>query len=452
MTDNIYKNYLAENFDIDKSVLDYVEDCEVQLKEWFDEADQIMGIAQMRVLKAFQDNHVNDTHFGWNTGYGYDDAGRETVEKVFASVFHTEAALVRPNIVNGTHAISTALFGVLRPGDQLLYVTGSPYDTLETVIGKDWLRQKNAGKTPEKFTGTMLEYGILYDEVPLNEELDIDIPAVLASLKPETKVVAFQRSTGYDWRPAISLSSIEKAASAVKEARPDIIIFADNCYGEFVDEKEPTELGVDLMAGSLIKNPGGGLALSGGYIVGPEKLIDQISYRLTCPGIGAECGLTFGQNRAILQGLFLAPQVVNSAVKGAMLCALAYSGLGYETCPKPFTKRSDIVEAVKFNDPDKMVAFCQSIQSASPIDSYVTPIPWDMPGYDDQVVMAAGNFVQGSSIELSADGPMREPFIGYLQGGLTYPHGRFGIIKSLDTLVKKGLIHVNKGRSEGKTE
>ena len=277
MTDNIYKNYLAENFDIDKNVLDYVEDCEVQLKEWFDEADQIMGIAQMRVLKAFQDNHVNDTHFGWNTGYGYDDAGRETVEKVFASVFHTEAALVRPNIVNGTHAISTALFGVLRPGDQLLYVTGSPYDTLETVIGKDWLRQKNAGKTPEKFTGTMLEYGILYDEVPLNEELDIDIPAVLASLKPETKVVAFQRSTGYDWRPAISLSSIEKAASAVKEARPDIIIFADNCYGEFVDEKEPTELGVDLMAGSLIKNPGGGLALSGGYIVGPEKLIDQIS-------------------------------------------------------------------------------------------------------------------------------------------------------------------------------
>ena len=452
LTNNIYKNYLADNFDIDKKVLDFVEGCEEELGEWFREADEICGIAQMRVLKAFQDNHVNDTHFGWNTGYGYDDAGREAVEKVYASVFHTEAALVRPNIVNGTHAISTALFGLLKPGEQLLYVTGAPYDTLETVIGKTSGKNGRGDEDAGEFRGTLLDYGILYDEVPLNDDFDVDIEAIVKALKPETKVVALQRSTGYDWRPAISLDSIERVCSAVKEARPDIIIFADNCYGEFVDVKEPTELGVDVMAGSLIKNPGGGLALSGGYIVGPEKLIERISYRLTCPGIGAECGLTFGQNRAILQGLFLAPQVVNSAAKGAMLCSLVYSKLGFQTCPEPFTKRSDIVEAVEFRDADKMVAFCQSIQSASPIDSYVTPIPWDMPGYDDQVVMAAGNFVQGSSIELSADGPMREPYIGYFQGGLTYQHSRFGVIKSLDTLVKRGLADVTEGRSEGKTE
>ena len=440
MTDNIYKNYLAENFDIDKSVLDYVEDCEVQLKEWFDEADQIMGIAQMRVLKAFQDNHVNDTHFGWNTGYGYDDAGRETVEKVFASVFHTEAALVRPNIVNGTHAISTALFGVLRPGDQLLYVTGSPYDTLETVIGKDWLRQKNAGKNPEKFTGTMLEYGILYDEVPLNEKLDIDIPAVLASLKPETKVVAFQRSTGYDWRPAISLSSIEKAASAVKEARPDIIIFADNCYGEFTEKQEPCEVGADIIAGSLIKNPGGGIAPTGGYIAGRHELIEKCAYRLTCPGVGREAGATLGHSRELYMGLFSAPHVVGEAMKTAVFASALFKDLGFAVTPEPEDKRGDIIQCVTLGTAEGLIAFCRGMQSGAPVDAFVTPEPWDMPGYDDKVIMAAGAFTMGASIELSADGPLRPPYAAWMQGGLNFHSAHAGVLLAAQKMLEVGEI------------
>lgn len=429
---DIYRNYLISDFDIDEKVLDIVEEAEEALAERFAEQDDVCAVCQMKVLRAMQENHLNATHFDWSTGYGYDDPGRAAVERIYSSLFGTEAALVRPNIVNGTHAISATLYGILKPGDELLEVTGSPYDTLETVIGK----------YSSEFNGTIIDYGILYNEVPLGDDLDVDLDAIRAAISYKTRVVAMQRSTGYDWRPAIPLSSIQAVTDMVHEIDPSIIVMLDNCYGEFVDITEPTEFGVDVMAGSLIKNPGGGIALSGGYIVGREDLIEKISYRLTCPGIGAECGLTYGQNRHVLQGLFMAPKVVNAAVKGAMLTGVLYDRLGFEVMPEAMAPRSDIIQAIKFRDPDRTVAFCQAVQSASPVDSYVSPVPWDMPGYQDQVVMAAGAFVQGSSIELSADAPLREPYIAYFQGGLTYEHSRFGVIKSLDTLYKKGLIEI----------
>ena len=445
MTD--YKHYLKKEFNISEEVLDLVDKAENLLAERFDRIDDTTAICQMKVLKAFQDNHINATHFDWSTGYGYDDAGRDAVERVYASVFRTEAALVRPNIVNGTHAIASTLLGLLRPGDELIEVTGTPYDTLQTVIGRpdgSAANKRGDGSLlgPGDFKGTIKDYGIVYKEVALSDDLDIDLDAIRNAVTPNTKVVAMQRSTGYDWRPAISLDSLRKAAELVHSINKDIIVMLDNCYGEFVGTVEPTEFGVDVMAGSLIKNPGGGLALSGGYIVGRADLIEQISYRLTCPGIGAECGLTFGQNRNVLQGFFLAPKVVNAALKGALLAGSVYSMLGFDVMPLADSERSDIIQAIKFRTAERTVAFCQAVQSASPIDSYVSPVPWDMPGYEDQVVMAAGAFVQGSSIELSADAPLREPYIAYFQGGLTYEHSRFGVIKSLDTLYKKGLLEI----------
>lgn len=425
-----YDEYLIKEFNIDPKVIDVVHEAEKLLEKRFEELNDVCSICQMKVLRAFQENHINATHFDWSTGYGYDDPGRAAVERVYSTVFNTEAALVRPNIVNGTHAIATTLFGILKPGDELLEVTGAPYDTLETVIGK----------YSKEFNGTIIDYGILYNEVALNDDLDVDLDAIRAAISEKTKVVAMQRSTGYDWRPAISLDSIKAVTEMVHSIDPSIIVMLDNCYGEFVDTIEPTDFGVDVMAGSLIKNPGGGIALSGGYIVGREDLIEKISYRLTCPGIGAECGLTYGQNRHVMQGLFLAPKIVNAAVKGAMLAGVVYDKMGFEVMPEAMASRSDIIQAIKFLDPDRTVTFCQAIQSASPVDSYVSPVPWDMPGYQDQVVMAAGAFVQGSSIELSADAPLREPYIAYFQGGLTYEHSRFGVIKSLDTLYRKGLL------------
>ena len=429
---NSYKKYLIDEFNIDENVINYVETAEKSLFNVFTEYDNICSTNQLKVLKAFQDNHINSTHFDWSSGYGYDDNGRDAVERVYASVFNTEAALVRPNIVNGTHAISTTLLGLLEPGDEFIEASGTPYDTLRTVIG--------TSNKSDEFNGRILDYGIKYKEVPLNSELDLDLQAIKDAITEKTKLVAFQRSTGYDFRPAISLESIKRAAELIHESNPETIVMIDNCYGEFVDTYEPTDIGVDVMAGSLIKNPGGGIALSGGYIVGRKDLIEKISYRLTCPGIGSECGLTYGQNRHVLQGLFLAPKVVNSALKGALLTGEVYKKLGFETMPDFTNKRSDIIQAIKFNNPDLTVAFCEAVQSASPIDSYVSPTPWEMPGYEDKVVMAAGAFVQGSSIELSADAPLREPYAAYFQGGLTYEHSRFGVIKSLDTLYKKGMI------------
>jgi len=422
------KEYLMKEFDIDEWVIDLVNEKEELLKDKFDSYNETLEINQYKILKSFQNNRISDMHFSWTTGYGYGDIGREAAEKVYADVFHTEDALVRPNIVNGTHALACTLFGILKPGDELIYSSGKPYDTLEEVIGN--------GKSS---FGTLKDYGISYNYVPLNDN-HIDKDVLLNKITDKTKVVSIQRSVGYDYRRAITLDEIKNITETIHSLNKDIIVMVDNCYGEFVYGHEPTDYGVDIMAGSLIKNPGGGLALTGGYIVGKKDLIESISYRMTCPGIGAECGLTFGQTRNILQGLFLAPKTVNGAIKGSILCGAVFKKAGFEICPGINDERSDIIQAIKFNDPDKMISFCQGIQSASPIDSHVTPMPWDMPGYNDQVIMAAGAFIQGSSIELSADAPLREPYIAYFQGGLTYEHCKFGVIKALDELVKRGYV------------
>ncbi len=428
MQQNTYQ-LLSEELGISPKVLDLVEQAQSDISGEFEVLDDIMAYNQYKVLTAFQKNRISDTHFSWNTGYGYDDAGREALERVYADIFRTEAALVRPIIVNGTHALTLTLTGILRPGDELIYCTGAPYDTLEEVIGI-----RGEGK------GSLKEFGVSYKQVELTPEGDIDLPALKEAISEKTRMVTVQRATGYGWRKAITIEQIQEWADFVHGINPDIICMADNCYGEFLDVKEPTEVGTDILAGSLIKNPGGGLALTGGYIAGRQDLIDQISYRMTSPGIGGECGLMFGQTRAMFQGLFLAPKTVNGAVKGAALCAKAFEKLGFDVCPKAEEKRSDIIEAVKLGSPEAVVAFCEGIQAAAPIDAYVKPIPWDMPGYEDQVVMAAGAFVQGSSIELSADAPIRPPYIVYFQGGLTYEHSKFGVIKALQVLYEQNLI------------
>ena len=425
-----YTNQLLQNkFKIDPRVLELTEAAEKETAEDFKVLDDIMTYNQYKILDAFQKNRLSDMHFGWNTGYGYDDAGRDAIEKVYADIFHTDKALVRPTIVNGTHALAITLLGILRPGDELIYCTGGPYDTLEEVIG---IRGEG--------NGSLKDYGISYKQVELLPDGSIDLNGIAEAITDKTRMVTVQRATGYGWRKAITIDEIARWAEFVEDLNPDIIKMTDNCYGEFLDIKEPTDVGVDVIAGSLIKNPGGGLALTGGYVCGREDLIDKIQYRMTCPGIGGECGLTFGQTRAMFQGLFQAPKVVNGAVKGAILCGKAYEKLGFEVCPKPEDKRSDIIQAVRLKTPEAVEAFCQAIQAAAPVDSHVSPIPWDMPGYESQVIMAAGAFVQGSSIELSADAPMREPYNVYFQGGLTYEHSKFGVIKSLDTLLKKGII------------
>lgn len=428
MRKNTYQ-LLSEELGVSPKVLDRIEQAESDIRGEFDSLDDIMAYNQYKVLTAFQNNRISDMHFSWNTGYGYNDAGREALERVYADIFRTEAALVRPIIVNGTHALTLTLTGILRPGDELIYCTGAPYDTLEEVIGI-----RDEGK------GSLKEFGVSYQQIELTPEGEIDLAALKEAITEKTRMVTVQRATGYGWRKAITIEQIQEWADFVHGINPDIICMVDNCYGEFLDVKEPTEVGTDVLAGSLIKNPGGGLALTGGYIAGRQDLIDDISYRMTSPGIGGECGLMFGQTRTMFQGLFLAPKTVNGAVKGAALCAKVFENLGFDVCPKAEEKRSDIIEAVKLGSPEAVVAFCEGIQAAAPIDAHVKPVPWDMPGYDDQVVMAAGAFIQGSSIELSADAPIREPYIVYFQGGLTYEHSKFGVIKALQALYEQNLI------------
>ena len=420
---------LTKEFGISQRALDDVSRAESEITGIFEALDDIMTYNQYKVLHEFQENRVSDMHFSWNTGYGYNDAGRETLEKVYAGVFKTEAALVRPIIVNGTHALTLTLTGILRPGDELIYCTGKPYDTLEEVIGI-----RGDGR------GSLRDFGISYKQVELKEDGSIDLDMLKNAISPATRMVSLQRATGYGWRRAITIPEIKECTDLVKSINPDIICMADNCYGEFLDTKEPTEAGVDVLAGSLIKNPGGGIAVGGGYIAGRSDLIEMISYRMTSPGIGGECGLMFDQTRAMFQGLFMAPKVVNGAVKGAILCGQVFQNLGFEVCPKPGDTRSDIIEAVKLLSPEAVIAFCEGVQSAAPVDSHVTPVPWDMPGYEDPVIMAAGAFIQGSSIELSADAPIRKPYIVYFQGGLTYEHSKFGVIKALQALYDKNLI------------
>ncbi len=419
-----------EKLGVAQDVVKYVESCETRILSQFKQIDDIAEYNQLKVLHAMQENRLSDIHFNWNTGYGYDDIGRDAVENVYKMVFGTEDAIVRPIIVSGTHALTLMLTGVLRPGHKLLSITGRPYDTLEKVIG---LSPSNAL--------SLMDIGVIYDEINLLSDGAFDYEAIKMQIESTPpQVVYIQRSAGYSWRRGLTIEEIGKVIETVKKRLPDCIVMVDNCYGEFLEYLEPTDVGADLMAGSLIKNPGGGLALSGGYIVGKEHLIEQVAGRLTSPGIGKECGLTFGQTRPILQGFFMAPKVVSGALKGAILCSSVYESLGYKVNPSPEASRSDIIQAVEFGDAEKVIAFCRGIQSASPIDSFVTPEPWAMPGYSSDVIMAAGAFVQGSSIELSADAPIRPPYIAYFQGGLTYEHSKFGVIKSLHALIKNNLV------------
>ncbi|MDD3350811.1 MAG: methionine gamma-lyase family protein [Eubacteriales bacterium] len=420
---------LANKMGIHKEVLDLISVAEEQIKPIFESLDDIMAYNQYKVLDVFQKNRITDMHFAWNTGYGYNDPGREALEKIYAQLFSTEAALVRPIIVNGTHALTLTLTGILRPGDELIYCTGNPYDTLEEVIG---LRGEGRG--------SLKDFGITYKQVELTAEGEIDLVALKNAISPKTKMITVQRATGYGWRKAITIPQIKEWAAFVKAIDSNIVCMVDNCYGEFLDTVEPTEVGADVIAGSLIKNPGGGLALTGGYIAGRADLIEKISYRMTSPGIGGECGLMFGQTRTMMQGLFIAPKTVNGALKGAILCAKVFENLGFEICPKPEDTRSDIIQSVKLGSPEAVIAFCEGIQAAAPIDAHVKPIPWDMPGYEDPIIMAAGAFVQGSSIELSADAPIRPPYIVYFQGGLTYEHSKFGVIRALQALKEQKLI------------
>ena len=430
--DRNIEEILARRFDISPEVIRFTEEEERKVQPALAARDKIAEFNQYKVTAAFQKERISNVHFGWNTGYGYDDPGRAATERVYADIFGTEAALVRTQIVNGTHALAITLSGILRPGDEMIYCTGGPYDTLEEVIG---IRGEGMG--------SLKEFGITYKSVDLLPDGNIDLEGVKRAITEKTRMCCVQRSTGYSWRRAMTVEQIGEWADYVHELRPDIICMADNCYGEFLDYREPTEAGVDIMAGSLIKNPGGGLALSGGYVAGKKELIDRIAYRLTCPGIGGECGLTFGQSRTILQGMFLAPGVVKGAAKGAALCGRFFHDLGYDVCPGINDKRSDIIQAVRLGSPEAVVAFCQGIQAAAPVDSFVTPEPWDMPGYEDKVVMASGAFVDGSSIELSADAPIREPYIVYYQGGLTYEHAKLGIMMAADRLFKMGLLKLD---------
>ncbi|MFJ8256645.1 aminotransferase class I/II-fold pyridoxal phosphate-dependent enzyme [Peribacillus asahii] len=384
---------------------------------------------QFRVLRSFQAHRVSDSHFIPSTGYGYDDVGRDTLELIYADVFGGEAGLVRPQIISGTHAISTALFGILRPGDELLYITGKPYDTLEEIVGI-----RGTG------LGSLRDFHIDYNMVSLTDEGAIDFEAVKQSIKPNTKMIGIQRSKGYATRPSFTIEEIEGAIAFVKEINPNIVVFVDNCYGEFVETKEPCHVGADLMAGSLIKNPGGGIVKTGGYIVGKKELVEACAYRLTSPGIGAEAGASLYSLQEMYQGFFLAPHVVGQALKGAMFTAAFLERLGMNTSPKWDAKRTDLIQSVQFDDKDKMVAFCQAIQFASPINSHVTPYPAYMPGYEDDVIMAAGTFIQGASIELTADGPTRAPFVAYVQGGLTYAHVKMAVLTAVDNLLSKKLI------------
>ena len=389
--------------------------------------DEIREYNQLKVLKAFQEERISDNHFTNSTGYGYGDIGRDTLDLVYARIFNAEKALVRPHFVNGTNALGTALFGNLRPGDTILAVTGSPYDTLHSVIGI----------SGEENIGSLKEYGVNYKQVDLVDG-KINIEKALEMIKEDEsiKLIHMQRSTGYGFRNAFQVKELGEAIKAIKELREDLIVFVDNCYGEFIDIIEPTDVGADLIAGSLIKNIGGGIAPTGGYIVGKEKYVEQASYRLTVPGIGAECGCTFGVMKDFYQGLFLAPHVAIEALKGAIFCARIMELAGFEVLPKYNDKRSDIIQAIKFNDKEKLIKFCKGVQYASPIDSFVECEPWAMPGYSDEVIMAAGAFIQGSSIELSADAPIRDPYIAYLQGGLTFDHAKIGVLIALNNIFK----------------
>ena len=417
---------MMESYNIKPHVFELYKKALNDVEEQFKIYDEIREYNQLKVLNAFQEERISDMHFTNSSGYGYDDIGRDTLDKVYARIFNTESALVRPHFVNGTHAIGCALMGNLKTGDTMVCITGAPYDTLHNIIGI-------SGK---ENIGSLREYGVNYKQVDLKNGT-FDTEKIIEVLKEDStiKLVHIQRSTGYGWRKSFLVSEIGEIISKIKEIRSDVCVFVDNCYGELIDKIEPTNVGADLVAGSLIKNLGGGIAPTGGYVAGKAKYVEQAAYRLTTPGIGGECGSTFGVMRQLYQGLFLAPHIVMEALKGAVFCSRIMEIAGFEVLPKYNDKRSDIIQAIKFNDRDNLIKFCKGIQKGSPIDSYVECEPWAMPGYNDEVIMAAGAFIQGSSIELSADAPIREPYIAYLQGGLTFDHAKIGILISLNNII-----------------
>lgn len=408
-----------------------VEEAEATIAERHRQIASVVDFNQLKVLRSFQKNGVNEFHFAPSTGYGYDDSGRSTLESIYADVFGGEAALVRPHIISGTHAIAICLFGILRPGDELLYITGKPYDTLEEVVGV-----RGEGQ------GSLKDYGIGYSYVPLTEEKEIDFVAVASAVTPKTKMIGIQRSRGYADRPSFSIAKIEEMIRVVKEINPDLIVFVDNCYGEFTEEREPLQVGADIMAGSLIKNPGGGLVKTGGYIVGRSDLVQLASYRMAAPGIGAEGGASLYSLLEMYQGFFLAPHVVGEALKGAVFSSALLERLGFATNPLWHEPRTDLIQSVAFGSAERLITFCQGIQKAAPVDAHVTPYPSEMPGYADPVIMAAGTFIQGASIEFSADGPIRPPYLGFVQGGLTYSHVKVGILTALNEMLEKGLLEI----------
>lgn len=421
------KKFLQEKYNFSPIAIQLAERALKDVEKYFNEIDEIKEYNQIKVLRAMQDEKLSDSHFTYTTGYGYGDIGRDTLDRVYARVFNCEDALVRPHIVSGTHAITIALFGNLRPKDTLLSITGKPYDTLLQVIGIEGSKM-----------GSLKDYGVNYKQIDLlpNGKINLEEVERVINEDPSIRMIAIQRSTGYAWRPSLQINDIEEAIKLIKSINKDIICFVDNCYGEFIDIKEPTDVGADIIAGSLIKNIGGGIAPTGGYVAGKKEFVENAAYRLTAPGIGRECGSTFGVIRQMFQGLFLAPHITAEALKSAIFASRLLELAGFEVSPKYNEKRSDIIQAVKFNDKEKLIKFIKGIQKGSPVDSFVDCEPWDMPGYTDQVIMAAGAFIQGSSIELSADAPIRPPYIAYIQGGLTLEHAKVGILKGLSNILE----------------
>lgn len=420
-------NELYGELGISRELFEYSEKVLSGLEDRFSRIDETAEYNQLRVMKAFRENRVSEACLLGTTGYGYNDLGRDTLERVYADLFGTEDALVRPQITCGTHALAVALMGNLRPGDELLSPVGKPYDTLEEVIG---IRESR---------GSLKEYGITYRQVDLKEDGSFDYEGIREALNDRTKLVTVQRSKGYQTRPSFSVTQINELIEFIRGIKPEVMIMVDNCYGEFTEREEPK---ADILVGSLIKNPGGGLVPSGGYIAGKRECVENAAARLTSPGLLKEVGASLGQLSGMYQGLFLSPVVTASALKGAIFAAALYEGAGFEVYPGADTERHDIIQAVTFHDPEGVIGFCEGIQAASPVDSFVTPEPWDMPGYDSKVIMAAGTFVSGSSIELSADGPIKEPYTVYFQGGLTWPHAKYGILRSFRRLMEKGIAKV----------
>ena len=415
---------LEKEFNLSSKILNLTNEAEKNLKDIYNSIENIAFVNQAKVLKAFKENKISTVHLGYTTGYGYDDIGRDAIEKVYSNIYNTQDALVRVQFVNGTHAISNVLFANLKQGEELIYVTGTPYDTLHQSIGLS------------ENSNSLMSLGVKYNTIDLTSEDKFDIKKICEYLKNnKVKIVAIQRSKGYAYRKTMSIEDIEKLIIEIRKVDKDVIIMVDNCYGEFVEDKEPTHVGADVCVGSLIKNMGGSLCETGAYIVGKENIIKNCSERLTCPGIGKECGATLDQNKNILHGLFIAPSIVKDTLKAMVFASYIFEKLGFECMPKYIDKRSDIVQTIKFEHKEELIKFIQGIQSASPIDSHVTPYPWAMPGYDDEVIMAAGTFIQGASIELSADSPIRKPYVAYMQGGITYESAKLAVMIAINNML-----------------